>query len=99
MPKPEQAEEESEDTLNPEELKEEAREKRRPPTPAPRRSVRSRKQPLWVTSEDYVMSHQLSSADGMKSAGCAQQKLDTDSLVQILPWKVTAIIRILSEKD
>ena len=67
--------------------------------PAPRRSVRSRKQPSWMASEDYVMSHQLSSADGMKSAECTQQKLDTDSLVQILPWKVTAIIRILPEKD
>ena len=46
---PEQAEKEPEDILVPEE---DLHEEKRPPTPAPRRSVRARKQPSWMASGD-----------------------------------------------
>ena len=46
---PEHAEKEPADTLVPEE---DVHEEKRPPTPAPRRSVRARKQPSWMASRD-----------------------------------------------
>ena len=86
---PEQAEKEPEDTLVPAEY---VHEEKRPPTPAPRRSVRTRKQPFWMASGDYVMSHQVPQTDWTESTGWLNHILDTSSLPS---WKIHAIISLI----
>ena len=77
---------------------EEEQEKSIPPKPPPRLSVRARKTPEWMRSNDFVMSQQVSSSDWFQKVEYLRTILDSGTLSNMPDWMAKMIVqKVLSD--